>query len=55
MKLPLSWLKDYTNIDGISLKEYAAALTMSGSKVEGIENLGAVIDNVVTGEILSVE
>ncbi|MDY2969437.1 MAG: phenylalanine--tRNA ligase subunit beta [Butyricicoccus pullicaecorum] len=55
MKLPLSWLKDYTNIDGISLKEYAAALTMSGSKVEGIENLGAEIDNVVTGEILSVE
>ena len=55
MKLPLSWLKEYTNIDGISLKEYAAALTMSGSKVEGIENLGAEIDNVVTGEILSVE
>nr|WP_300127060.1 phenylalanine--tRNA ligase subunit beta [uncultured Butyricicoccus sp.] len=55
MKLPLSWLKDYTDIDGISLKEYAAALTMSGSKVEGIENLGAEIDNVVTGEILSVE
>ncbi len=55
MKLPLSWLKDYTSIDGISCKEYAAALTMSGSKVEGIENLGAEIDRVVTAEILAVE
>ena len=55
MKLPLSWLKDYTSIDGISFKEYAAALTMSGSKVEGIENLSAEIDRVVTAEILSVE
>ena len=55
MKLPLSWLKDYTSIDGISCKEYAAALTMSGSKVEGIENLSAEIDRVVTAEILSVE
>ncbi len=55
MKLPLSWLKDYTSIDGISCKEYAAALTMSGSKVEGIENLGAELDRVVTAEILSVE
>lgn len=55
MKLPLSWLKDYTSIDGISCKEYAAALTMSGSKVEGIENLSAEIDRVVTGEILAVE
>lgn len=55
MKLPLSWLKDYTEIDGISTREYAAAMTMSGSKVEGVEYLGAEIENVVTGEILSVE
>lgn len=55
MKLLLSWLKDYTDIGGISTKEYAAALTMSGSKVEGVEYLGAEIDNVITGEILSVE
>ena len=54
MKLPLSWLKDYTSIDGISCKEYAAVLTMSGSKVEEIENLGAEIDRVLTGEILAV-
>ena len=41
MKLPLSWLSDYTSIDGISPREYDAALTMSGSKVEEVVNLGA--------------
>ncbi len=35
MNLPLSWLKDYMNTDGISEKEYADKLTMSGSIVEG--------------------
>ncbi|WP_281693134.1 phenylalanine--tRNA ligase subunit beta [Agathobaculum desmolans] len=54
MKLPLSWLKDYTNIDGVTPKEYDARLTMSGSKVEEVYYLGAEIDNVVTGKILSV-
>ncbi len=34
MKLPLSWLKDYTNIDGVTPKEFDAKMTMSGSKVE---------------------
>ncbi len=55
MKLPLSWLKDYTNIDGISPAEFDAAMTMSGSKVECVDYLGAEINNVVTGKILSVE
>ncbi len=55
MKLPLSWLKDYTNIDGVTPKEFDAKMTMSGSKVESVDYLGAEINNVVTGEILSVE
>lgn len=54
MKLPLSWLKEYTNIDGITNAEYCSKLTMSGSKVECIEYLGREINNVVTGQILSV-
>ena len=36
MKLPLSWLKDYTNIDGVTPKEFDAKMTMSGSKVESV-------------------
>ena len=54
MKLPLKWLKDYTDINA-SHKEYADALTMSGSKIEGYEQLGEEIDKVVVGKILSIE
>ena len=54
MKLPLSWLSDYTDISGVTPKEYDARLTMSGSKVEEVYYLGAEIENVVTGKILSV-
>ncbi len=55
MNLPLSWLKDYMNTDGISEKEYADRLTMSGSIVEGIENLGKEFKNVVVGRITKIE
>ena len=55
MKLPLSWLSDYLDMTGITPEQYNHAMTMSGSKVEGIENLGDEIENVVTGKILSVE
>lgn len=55
MKLPMSWLSDYTDIEGISPKEYADKLTMTGSKVEGVEYLGAELDKVVAGKVLSCE
>ena len=51
MKLPLSWVYDYTDLGDISPKEYADAMTMSGSKVEGIEKQGEDIQNVVVGKI----
>ena len=53
MKVPMSWFNDYTDISEITPKEYAHALTMTGSKVEGIENMGKDIENVVTGKILT--
>lgn len=55
MKLPMSWLSDYTDIEGVTPKEYADKLTMSGSKVEGVENLGADIDKVVVGKVITCE
>ncbi len=55
MKLPMSWLSDYTDIGGIDPKSYADRLTMTGSKVEGVENLGADIDKVVVGQVLTCE
>ncbi len=55
MKLPLSWIYDYTDIKKVSPKDYADAMTMSGSKVEGIEEQGTEIQNVVVGKILKKE
>ena len=55
MKVPMSWFNDYTDISGITSKEYNDALTMSGSKVETIENMGENIKNVVTGKVLEIE
>ena len=37
MKIPMSWFSDYTDISGITPKEYNEAITMTGSKVETIE------------------
>ncbi|MBO5059551.1 MAG: phenylalanine--tRNA ligase subunit beta [Clostridia bacterium] len=54
MKVPMSWFNDYTDISGITPKEYNEALTMTGSKVETIENMGEDIKNVVCGKILEI-
>lgn len=54
MKVPLSWLNDYVDIKA-SPKEYANALTLSGSKVEGIEVQGQEISKVVVGKIIALE
>jgi len=54
MKVPLSWLKDYVDIE-VGTKEFANAMTMSGSKVEGIEVQGEEISKVVVGRIVSLE
>lgn len=52
MNLPMSWLNDYMDIDA-EPKEYADRLTMSGSKVEGFENMGENVQNVVAGKVLT--
>ena len=54
MKAPISWLKDYVDIN-LSVKEYADKMTMSGSKVEGVEDMGKDIEKVVVGKIVSIE
>lgn len=55
MKLPMSWLSEFVDMTGITNKEFADKLTMSGSKVEEIDYLGEEFKNVVTGKILSNE
>ena len=54
MKVPLSWLKEYVDID-VDPKRLADELTISGSKVEAIEELGKDISNVVVGKVLTLE
>ena len=40
MKIPLSWLKDYVDLDGISVQELAERLTLAGMEVEAVETIG---------------
>ena len=54
MNLSMRWLQDYVKID-VPMREYAEAMTMSGSKVEGYETEGEEITNVVVGKVLSIE
>ncbi len=57
MKLPLSMLKDYLNInlDEVEPREFAEKLTMIGQKVETMEEVGKNITNVVVGKILKID
>ena len=54
MRVPLSWLRDYVDID-ISPEELADKLTMAGLEVNSIEKIGAEWENVFVGEVLSLE
>ena len=54
MKISVEWLKDYCDID-VGIKELADRLTMTGSKVETIEEKGNDIKNVVIGKILEIK
>ena len=54
MKAPIKWLSDYVNIN-VPIKDYTDAMTLSGSKVEGVEDMGKDIEKVVVGKILSME
>ncbi len=54
MKASIEWLKEYTNIDVDAVK-LGDILTMTGSKVETIEQKGNDIKNVVVGKILEIE
>jgi phenylalanyl-tRNA synthetase beta chain len=54
MLVPIKWLKDYVDIN-IDVKRFADAMTMSGSNVDTIEEMGKEIENVVVGKIVKVE
>lgn len=51
MKISYKWLKDFVEIDK-SPEELAKVLTSHSFEVEGVEDLGAGLDNVVVGEVV---
>lgn len=54
MKAPLSWLKDYVDID-VSAEELQAKLFSCGFEVEELYELGKDISGVVVGEVVECE
>src|SRR4249920_1648882 len=54
MVIPESWLPSFCDPE-LSGGELAHRLTMSGVEVEKYEPLGPRLDNVVVGEVVSVE
>ena len=54
MNLSRKWLSEFVTVDA-SDKDFAEAMTLSGSKVETTADLGAEISNVVVGKLLSME
>jgi len=54
MRLPMSWLKEYVDISGVSVEELAERFSLSGSEVEYIERSNDFL-HILVGEVLSVE
>ncbi|MBR4874920.1 MAG: phenylalanine--tRNA ligase subunit beta, partial [Clostridia bacterium] len=54
MNLSRKWLDEFVHITAND-KDFAEAMTLSGSKVEGTEVMGEEISNVVVGQLLSIE
>ena len=54
MRVPLSWLREYVDVD-LPPEALADRLTLLGMEVQGIERRGADWQRIVVGELLSVE
>ncbi|MGN8968039.1 phenylalanine--tRNA ligase subunit beta [Intestinimonas sp. HCP28S3_D6] len=54
MNLSRKWLREFVTVDAGD-RDFAEAMTLSGSKVEITTDLGAEISNVVVGRVLSME
>ncbi|MEG0092347.1 MAG: hypothetical protein RSA20_11035, partial [Oscillospiraceae bacterium] len=54
MVLSRKWLSEFVDVTAND-KDFAEAMTLSGSKVELTEVLGDEIKNVVVGKVLSME
>lgn len=55
MNLSRNWLSDFVDTEEIDNQTYCDRLTITGSKVEGFEVLGADIENVVLAKVTAME
>ncbi|MEE3377109.1 MAG: phenylalanine--tRNA ligase subunit beta [Lachnospiraceae bacterium] len=55
MNTSLSWIKKYVSDLDVTAREYADAMTMSGTKVENFEELDRDLKDIVVGEVLTCE
>jgi len=53
MKIPLSWLREFTDVQ-LTAEQLADALTLRGLEVRGVERWGASWNKMVVGELLEV-
>ena len=51
MKISLNWLKDYIDLDGLTVDEISNTLTMAGLEVEEIDDQGKKFDKFVVGYV----
>lgn len=55
MNTPLSWIKAYVPELDVTSQEYTDAMTLTGTKVEGFEELDSDLDKIVVGQIEKIE
>ena len=55
MNTPISWLKAYVPGLECTDKEYNDRMTMTGTKVDGVERLDKNLEKIVVGRVLSIE
>ena len=55
MFVSINWIKDYVDLSGLDVKKLINSFTLATAEVEEIYEKGADVQNVVVGEILSVE
>ncbi len=51
MKISLNWLKNYVNLDGISIDELVDKVSTAGLEVEEVIDQSSLLDNMVVGYV----
>jgi phenylalanyl-tRNA synthetase beta chain len=54
MRIPISWLSEFVDVE-LTAEQLAERLTLLGMEVKSIERWGADWQNVVVGELITVE